>query len=212
MAVSFHSSDSHISYEVGDYQQFPKPEPEDAASEKTPKPELKHFSVVLLSFGLLCVLQGILNISLRLALSAPTDKCETEEERCPQGWLMFGSSCYNISSERNRLSWDASRQICRQRGADLVIINSRQEQAFLTGFTMQAWVGMTDREEEGTWVWVDGTPVNKDGLIWAPGQPDDAFDGEDCGDLRTMIDFIGLNDVSCSVRIRWICEKNLTVA
>ncbi|XP_074484216.1 C-type lectin domain family 4 member M-like isoform X2 [Sebastes fasciatus] len=176
MAVSFHSSDSHISYEVGDYQQFPKPEPEDAASEKTPKPG------------------------------------ETEEERCPQGWLMFGSSCYNISSERNRLSWDDSRRVCRQRGADLVIINSRQEQAFLTGFTMQAWVGMTDREEEGTWVWVDGTPVNKDGLIWAPGQPDDAFDGEDCGDLRTMIDFIGLNDVSCSVRIRWICEKNLTVA
>ncbi|KAK9540256.1 hypothetical protein VZT92_002720 [Zoarces viviparus] len=211
MAVFFHSSEAHINFEDGNYQQFPKPETENAATEKNPKPKLKHLSVVLLCCGLLCVLQAILNISLRLALSEPTDKGEAEEEeeeeRCPQGWLMFGSSCYYISSQRG--SWDSSRQDCVQRDADLVIINSRQEQAFLTGFTMAAWVGMTDREEEGTWTWVDGTPVKRDGLDWAHGQPDDAFGGEDCGDLRTMIDFIGLNDSKCSARLQWICEQTL---
>lgn len=36
--------------------------------------ELRHLSVVLLSFGVLCVLQAILNITLRLALSEPTTK------------------------------------------------------------------------------------------------------------------------------------------
>ncbi|XP_033481264.2 asialoglycoprotein receptor 2-like isoform X1 [Epinephelus lanceolatus] len=205
MAAFFKSNEASVSFEVGEYQQFPKPEPEDAAKEKTPKPKLKHFSVVLLSFALLCVLQGVLNIALRLALTEPTAEGETEEEFCPEGWLMFGSSCYYISSQRGR-SWDDSRQDCMQRGADLVIINSRQEQAFLTGFTAAAWVGMTDREKEGTWIWVDGTPVDKDGLNWAPGQPDDAFGGEDCGDIRTMTDFIGLNDFNCSARSQWICE------
>ncbi|XP_049428017.1 CD209 antigen-like protein E isoform X2 [Epinephelus fuscoguttatus] len=169
MAAFFKSNEASVSFEVGEYQQFPKPEPEDAAKEKTPKPS------------------------------------ETEEEFCPEGWLMFGSSCYYISSQRGR-SWDDSRQDCMQRGADLVIINSRQEQAFLTGFTAAAWVGMTDREKEGTWIWVDGTPVDKDGLNWAPGQPDGAFGGEDCGDIRTMTDFIGLNDFNCSARSQWICE------
>ncbi|XP_018538284.1 C-type lectin domain family 17, member A [Lates calcarifer] len=206
MAVFF-SSESDTNFETGEYQQFPRSEPEDAAKEKTDKPKFRHLRVVLLSFGLLCVLQAVLNISLRLALSESSDKGETEEDGCPESWLMFGSSCYYISSQRK--SWDDSRQYCEQRDADLVIINNRQEQAFLTGFTAAAWVGMTDRAVEGTWIWVDGTPVNKDGLQWAPGQPDGAFGGEDCSDLRTMNDFIGLNDLNCSTRIQWICEKTL---
>ncbi|XP_070710707.1 CD209 antigen-like protein C [Pempheris klunzingeri] len=199
-----HSSACDLTAEIGDYQQFPNPGAEHAATERTPKPKLRHVRVVLLSFGLLCVLQGILNVALRLAVREPTDAGGTEQS-CPQGWLMFGSSCYYISSQRR--SWDASRQDCVQRDADLVVINSTQEQAFLTGFTMAAWVGMTDREEEGTWIWVDGTRVDKDRLQWARGQPDGAFGGEDCGDLRTMIDFIGLNDFMCSARNQWICEK-----
>uniref|UniRef100_A0A665T725 C-type lectin domain-containing protein n=1 Tax=Echeneis naucrates TaxID=173247 RepID=A0A665T725_ECHNA len=78
---------------------------------------------------------------------------------CPESWLMFSSSCYYISSQRR--SWHDSRQDCLQRGADLVIINNRQEQNFLIGFSMVAWIGMTDREMEGTWIWVDGTPCTK---------------------------------------------------
>ncbi|XP_034544168.1 CD209 antigen-like protein C [Notolabrus celidotus] len=205
MAVLFHSSESYINVEVGEYQEFSRPEPEVSSTERNTKPKFRHFSVVLLSFGLLCVLQGVLNISLRLALSQPCPKVEIVEHTCPKGWLMFASSCYYISSQQR--NWDNSRKDCLQRDADLVIINSRQEQAFLMGFTMAAWVGMTDREEEGTWVWVDGTRVQKKKLQWALGQPDGAFGGEDCGDLRTMIDFIGLNDFNCSARSQWICEK-----
>ncbi|XP_036964200.1 CD209 antigen-like protein C isoform X2 [Acanthopagrus latus] len=205
MSAFFHSSESDVHIEVGEYQEFPKSEC--AAVESSPKPKLRHLSVVLLSFGVLCVLQAILNITLRLAVGEPTTKGEKQEISCPQDWMMFGSSCYYISSQRS--NWDNSRQDCLQREADLVIINSK---AFLTGFTMAAWVGMTDREEEGSWMWVDGTPVNKDRLQWAKGQPDGAFGGEDCGDLRAMINFTGLNDYNCLARSRWICEKKSRVA
>ncbi|XP_065810816.1 C-type lectin domain family 10 member A-like isoform X1 [Labrus bergylta] len=174
--------------------------------QKWTKTEFGYFRVVLLGVGLLCILQGSLNIALRLALSKPSVK---EGRSCPQGWLMFASSCYYISSQQNGKNWDESRVDCLQRNADLVVINSRQEQAFLTGFTEAAWVGMTDREQEGTWLWVDGTEVDKDRLQWASGQPDDASRGEDCGDLHTRITFIGLNDFNCSARSQWICEKRL---
>lgn len=49
-----------------------------------------------------------------------------QEEGCPRGWLTFTSRCYYVSSQRR--SWDDSRQDCQQRGADLVVIDSRLEQ------------------------------------------------------------------------------------
>uniref|UniRef100_H3D4A0 C-type lectin domain-containing protein n=1 Tax=Tetraodon nigroviridis TaxID=99883 RepID=H3D4A0_TETNG len=132
---------------------------------------------------------------------------------CPQDWLMFASSCYYFSPQNQRRSWDASRKYCLQNAADLVIINSTQEQVlFIRNSLLRRifpWVGMTDREEEGKWTWVDGTPVKDERVQWARGQPDGAFGGEDCGELRLLRYFNGLNDLNCSTAIQWICEKML---
>ncbi|XP_053711270.1 CD209 antigen-like protein E [Synchiropus splendidus] len=128
-----------------------------------------------------------------------------EEQLCPQGWLKFRASCYFFS--RRRDNWANSRIECLRAGADLVIINDPQEQAFLTGFSEAAWVGMTDMKEEGTWLWVDGTPVEDSRVRWAQGQPDGAYGGEDCGELHFMNNFINLNDYNCNTRLQWICEK-----
>ncbi|XP_062293194.1 C-type lectin domain family 17, member A-like [Scomber scombrus] len=171
MAVFFNSSESEVSFEVGVYEEIPKPESKDTTADKASKPKLSYFRVVLVSFGLLCVLQAILNIALRLTMSQSTETGATEGESCPQDWLMFESSCYYISPQRK--NWNDSRRYCLQNDADLVIINSTQEQAFLTGFAMAVWIGMTDRAKEGTWIWVNGKPVDRNGYPWERGsQPD----------------------------------------
>ncbi|KAI1887284.1 hypothetical protein AGOR_G00188650 [Albula goreensis] len=117
-------------------------------------------------------------------------------------WIRFHCSCYYVSNEIK--TWSESRQYCRARGADLVIINSKEEQMFLSGF-QNRWIGLTDDDEEGTWKWVDGTTLITG--YWRSGQPDDWYN-EDCAAIqKEMSDLYSWNDASCSVAIHWICEK-----
>ncbi|XP_042281474.1 CD209 antigen-like protein E isoform X3 [Thunnus maccoyii] len=87
---------------------------------------------------------------------------------CPAGWRMFRRSCYLLSSESG--SWSRGRQDCIKKGADLVVIDSTEEQTFLSTFTeVETWIGLTDRDEEGTWKWIDGTPLTL--RYWETNEP-----------------------------------------
>ncbi|KAJ8358042.1 hypothetical protein AAFF_G00041000 [Aldrovandia affinis] len=90
---------------------------------------------------------------------------------CPEGWELSNSKCYYFSTEGK--SWNDSRSDCLKQGADLVIIESKEEQDFISkhrrgGFY---WIGLSDSETEGTFLWVDGTPLQEDKAFWARGQP-----------------------------------------
>ncbi|KAL7855932.1 hypothetical protein AOLI_G00195360 [Acnodon oligacanthus] len=131
---------------------------------------------------------------------ADIEKAKQEE------WSRFGSSLYYISS---RNTWIQSRQDCRERGADLVIINDREEQEFITSKlgSSRAWIGLTDTDTEGVWKWVDGSALTTE--FWIHGEPN-SFGNEDCavighelGALRTWADF------PCHDRFVWICERPL---
>ncbi|XP_070684434.1 C-type lectin domain family 4 member M-like [Pempheris klunzingeri] len=172
----------------------------------------KHCRLVAVIFGLLCILQATLNISLRLVLyknlTEDTDelrrKLSTFDNYSQQGWVYFSHSFYFVSAIDK--SWQESREYCVQRGADLVIINSREEQEFTRQFRRQLWIGLTDREMEGTWKWVDGTFLNTS--YWHAGEPNShRSKDEDCGQIKMYEAENSWNDAPCNILNFWICEK-----
>ncbi len=78
--------------------------------------------------------------------------------------------------------WKTARDRCGGVGGDLVIIGDPAEYAFLWGELDgrggEFWIGASDRATEGTYLWVDGSPLPAGDPLWAPGQPSGFF--EDC--------------------------------
>ncbi|XP_016139808.1 CD209 antigen-like protein E [Sinocyclocheilus grahami] len=109
-------------------------------------------------------------------------------------------------------SWSDSRQYCRDRGADLVIINSEEKQRFISSFIKdRVWIGLSDTENEGIMKWVDNSTL-KPGF-WLKGEPNSYGGKEDCIELNYKREETGWsplnswNDHSCSEKKKGICEK-----
>ncbi|CAM4608253.1 unnamed protein product [Leuciscus chuanchicus] len=118
------------------------------------------------------------------------------------GWIYYKSSLYFISSEKK--NWTESRRYCTERGADLITINNREEQGFVKNISANVivWTGLTDRDVENTWKWVDGSTPNSG--LWASEEPDSRGGiDEDCAVNHEP----GLADYPCDRVFQWICEE-----
>uniref|UniRef100_G3P049 C-type lectin domain-containing protein n=1 Tax=Gasterosteus aculeatus aculeatus TaxID=481459 RepID=G3P049_GASAC len=133
------------------------------------------------------------------------------EKTCPEGWTMFRCSCYLLSTRDD--SWENGRKDCGDQGADLVIIDSLEEQKFLSSIIKsQTWIGLSDRDIEGTWKWIDGTLLTASTHPYGP-QPDNGggdprWGEEDCAHIEPEQNpQRNWNDLRCDAVMRWICEK-----
>ncbi|XP_018978290.2 CD209 antigen-like protein E [Cyprinus carpio] len=120
---------------------------------------------------------------------------------CGSGWFFLST----------KLSWSDSRQYCRDRGADLVIINTEEKQRVISSLVSErVWIGLSDREQEGNMKWVDNSPLKQG--FWLKGEPNN-HNNEDCIELnynRRLPGWSTLNnwnDLPCFEKKRGICEK-----
>jgi hypothetical protein len=109
------------------------------------------------------------------------------------------------------VTWEEARDNCVSFGFELAKIETEAEQDFVWGVAEETdgdyWIGLSDAETEGTFVWSDGSALGSF-APWASEQPDSGDDmvEEDCVELIQIEDG-GWNDRDCETDyLDYICE------
>ncbi|XP_062864831.1 C-type lectin domain family 17, member A-like isoform X2 [Trichomycterus rosablanca] len=132
------------------------------------------------------------------------------------GWRYFKSSIYYVSTRK--MTWSESRKYCQEKEADLVIINSLDEQDLIEMLRrgQTAWIGLSDLATQNRWKWVDGTTLTTS--FWWTQEPNNYQGSEDCvttgykpTDDRPVKGVLNTwNDESCIVTYVCICERRIS--
>ncbi|KAI8496826.1 hypothetical protein Bbelb_254810 [Branchiostoma belcheri] len=126
---------------------------------------------------------------------------------CPSGYTAYGGACFKAYNEDK--TYSQAREVCTADGALLAMPKDRDVDNFVRELKnaenkiSHFWFGLNDGNNEGEWVWEDGTPhdIITDWNLWQPGEPN-GNEGENCANYYGS----GWNDASCSSAYKFICQ------
>ena len=138
------------------------------------------------------------------------DAPSRSENICAEDETSFGQRCYFVTESLE--DYDAALRHCADRGAgwSLVEVGSPEEHAFVGDVAdgEEAWLGATDRESEGEWVWNSGAPLwqgDETGSCLADFCQWDDAEPNDTGDCLRMVDD-RWRDTPCDESHIAVCE------
>ncbi|WP_442508357.1 lectin-like protein [Novipirellula sp. SH528] len=104
----------------------------------------------------------------------PAETSMVASDPWPVDALEFKGHRYKFYEEQ--VSWKQAKQKCENMSGQLVVIESAEENKFVTALVVdanwkEAWIGATDEDTEGLWKWVGGGSVNGGYTKWFPKQP-----------------------------------------
>lgn len=104
------------------------------------------------------------------------------------------------------LPWLEARKRCTSQMTDMVKIDNQSEldfiyNTFIKGKNIEFWIGLNDKEQEGKYLWIDGTEASY--TNWASGQPNNAGDS-DCVKIKSDGKW---DDRICSEAYPVLCEE-----
>jgi len=133
---------------------------------------------------------------------------------CDSSWTMYADYCYKVYHSKN---WGDANTHCTAENSHLASFHNANEAQFISTLVSgsgcdwlnQTYVGLFTDDNEVTWKWTDGTPV--DYLRWLGVEPNGPLT-QHCGRLFTSpyCDFgMGLlDDAICSdVTANFVCKK-----
>ncbi|KAI5102545.1 CD209 antigen [Silurus meridionalis] len=142
--------------------------------------------------------------------------------KCLPNWVLMNSTCFYfaVSASTQRKGWNGGRDDCKKKGADLVVIDSKEKQEFIVeslkalrynlpfSYYNGFWIGLKDEHAEGHWKWLNNNTLTE--RYWMDGEPNDDLGIEDCAAVYpTNNPMKSWNDAPCSHPLKWICEKEI---
>ncbi|XP_034466011.1 C-type lectin domain family 4 member G-like [Hippoglossus hippoglossus] len=140
----------------------------------------------------------------------PDKKCQP----CRESWIPFQDHCYQFYEQSAPWkTWDQARTFCQNTDADLVVVDSLQEQEFINNHTKYYydkhhgyWMGLRQNDDEN-WIWIDGR--NETEGFWNQTKVDN--------DGRYAMTFPGHNATAswgpaeCIMQNKFICEHEALI-
>ncbi|XP_059208069.1 secretory phospholipase A2 receptor [Centropristis striata] len=134
------------------------------------------------------------------------------EGACPSSWVKFGHGCYNFEPVVQKLTFEESREYCRQKvnTSDVLTVESETENRFVleqlwsSGLIHHAvWLGMHFNIDTESLSWVDGSPV--DYTNWPNKAPDPRLLAADAC-VTTRVADGEWHLAQCSERLGFVCK------
>lgn len=106
---------------------------------------------------------------------------DTEEDSQESGSVNPTGHQYEVYENDSVTTWEEAKAFCENLGGHLAIISSQEENDYVYNLMKEsgydsAYFGLTDKEEEGKWIYVDGTPAEY--VNWNSEEPSNSYDGE----------------------------------
>ncbi|XP_038588166.1 galactose-specific lectin nattectin-like [Micropterus salmoides] len=126
---------------------------------------------------------------------------------CSGGWSEFSCRCFHYVP--TPMTWAQAEKNCESMGGNLASVHNAEEyhniQRLITSASREnkeTWIGGSDAQEEGVWLWSDGTPFN---YRYYGGF--DNFQGKQHCLQINYGDDKRWDDTLCNVRLPSVCAK-----
>ncbi|XP_078673408.1 macrophage mannose receptor 1-like [Branchiostoma floridae x Branchiostoma belcheri] len=128
--------------------------------------------------------------------------CQVIPTGCPGGYRMYGGICYKAFDDTE--TFLKASEKCFDDCGTLAMPKDNNMNTFLISLKNEVdlnhgfWFGLVDQHEEGSWQWIDGTPIGNYSA-WGPGEPNNQGN---CARYSST----AWGDGGCSEKNGFICQ------
>ena len=122
--------------------------------------------------------------------------------------LIYNGSCYKVFEVSTPINWLDAQSSCAIWGGDLTSITTERENNYLntiiTSSVGNCWIGLNDRDVEGTYTWIDDTTVSY--TNWTGTAP--TIDNSDCVQINNAGNGMW-ESVRCDITLNaFLCKRD----